>query len=77
MSSAWPWRFIVKGVHVDEVGSDGEASPELHVIPDLRFQGKTIPSLARRGRMYPGFGANPATASLLALWSATRVHKKF
>jgi D-inositol-3-phosphate glycosyltransferase len=29
--------LISKGVHVDEIGSDGEDSPELHVTPNLRF----------------------------------------
>src|SRR6266576_2517869 len=29
--------LIAKGVHVDEIGSDGEDSPELQVTPNLRF----------------------------------------
>jgi D-inositol-3-phosphate glycosyltransferase len=29
--------LIAKGVRVDEIGSDGEDSPELHVTPNLRF----------------------------------------
>lgn len=29
--------LIAKGVHVDEIGSDNEDSPELHVTPNLRF----------------------------------------
>ncbi len=29
--------LIAKGVHVDEIGSDTEDSPELHVTPNLRF----------------------------------------
>jgi D-inositol-3-phosphate glycosyltransferase len=29
--------LVAKGVHVDEIGSDGEDSPELHVTPNLRF----------------------------------------
>src|SRR5277367_2263838 len=29
--------LISKGVRVDEIGSDGEDSPELHVTPNLRF----------------------------------------
>jgi D-inositol-3-phosphate glycosyltransferase len=29
--------LISKGVHVDEIGSDNEDSPELHVTPNLRF----------------------------------------
>lgn len=37
MSSGLATAFIAKGVHVDEVGSDGEASPKLHVTPNLRF----------------------------------------
>jgi glycosyltransferase involved in cell wall biosynthesis len=29
--------LVAKGVHVDEIGSDNEDSPELHVTPNLRF----------------------------------------
>src|SRR5271156_6653737 len=29
--------LIAKGLRVDEIGSDGEDSPELHVTPNLRF----------------------------------------
>ena len=29
--------LVAKGVHVDEIGSDNEDSPELHLTPNLRF----------------------------------------